>query len=247
VGVLTVTVAALGLPEFRLAVFTIAVIAMLPAIVRLTFPNIRKWRYWDSALIVALAIAVATAGVALTGKIMGADAASAKSQPNSRTEGSQPTGDVKHPTPTDTVISSTPPPQPGCAKKLAITSPIQGAFIADGDSGVVIRGQACDLSSESGWLFELDSQDGYYYDDYNTDKPTPVVPEGFNGSWSFDDSPIGDSGDSRKLYTLTLVLASPTCDKALRAIPSIDGDYKMRAFPAICKVESSVEVYVSSP
>jgi hypothetical protein len=74
--------------------------------------------------------------------------------------------------------------------------------------------RACRLGNDSGWLFDHDSQDGYYYDDYNGNTPIAVVSSSMNGSWYFDDSPIGDPGDNHKLYSITLVLASPACNKA---------------------------------
>jgi hypothetical protein len=77
--------------------------------------------------------------------------------------------------------------------------------------------------------------------------PTPVVQAGQTGTWRFPDSPIGNSGDHSKCYTITLVLASPPCDKSLRSTPQIDGDYKARAFPAGCSVVQKVDVYVTYP
>lgn len=112
---------------------------------------------------------------------------------------------------------------------------------------MVIKGTACGLGRDSGWLFDFDSEDGYYYDDFGGSTPTPVVQASQTGSWEFPDSPIGDPSDQDKRYTITLVLASPACDKYLRSAPQIDGDYKLRAFPAGCSIVQKVDVYVTYP
>lgn len=151
------------------------------------------------------------------------------------------------PTPSGTSKPHVPPSTPSCIRKLRILSPSDGAIIANGVHGVLIKGTACNLGNDSGWLFDHDSQDGYYYDDYNGNTPIAVVSSSINGSWYFDDSPIGDPGDNHKLYTITLVLASPACNKALLAEPTIEGDYKLSAFPGDCRVSASLNVYVSYP
>lgn len=124
---------------------------------------------------------------------------------------------------------------------------MEDEIISNGANGVVISGNACGLGGDSGWLFDFDPGDGYYYDDIGGSTPTPVVQAGQIGIWRFPDSPIGDPGDQSKRYTITLVLASPACDKSLRSAPQIDGDYKVRAFPAGCSVVQKVDVYVTYP
>jgi hypothetical protein len=67
---------------------------------------------------------------------------------------------------------------------------------------------ACRLGNESGWLFDLDPEDGYYYDDLGGAAPEPVVQQSQSGIWKFPDSPVGNPGDQNKHYVVTLVLAS---------------------------------------
>jgi hypothetical protein len=132
-----------------------------------------------------------------------------------------------------------------CLVNLRITAPAEDTIVSNGASGLVIKGTACGLGSDSGWLFDFDPDDGYYYDDYAGSTPTPAVQSSLSGSWQFPDSPIGNPGDKDKHYTITLVLASQACDKLLRSEQQIDGDYKLRTFPAGCKVVEKIDVYVT--
>ena len=66
------------------------------------------------------------------------------------------------------------------------------------------------------------------------------------GAWHFADTPIGDPGDNRKEYIITLVAASPACNQALLVAPAIGGDYKMRNFPAGCHVVAQRVVFVTN-
>jgi hypothetical protein len=149
--------------------------------------------------------------------------------------------------PTPTVGPSAKPTSYTCLKKLQITSPHEGTYIANGqEDNILISGTACDLGTSSGWLFDYDPEDGYYYSDYSGGKPSPVVRPSQAGVWYFNDSPIGAPGDNHKMYTITLVLASPACDKALQAMPEIGGDYKIRGLPLGCYPAAAIDVYVSN-
>ncbi len=130
----------------------------------------------------------------------------------------------------------------GCSKPtLTITSPRAGEQVA-GQAGVRVTGTACGLSGDSGWLFDSDTIDKYYYEVY-PDDPGPVVES--NGSWATVDQPIGDPADRHKSYDLTLVLASPSCADALRALQPTNGDLKTLAFPAGCRIAGQVRVLVT--
>lgn len=149
--------------------------------------------------------------------------------------------------PPSTIASVTPTikASPECLRQLRITAPADGFMIANGKQGVVIHGTACALGADSGWLFDFDPSDGYYYDDFSGAAPTAVVQSSATRNWHFSDSPIGDPGDLGKRYTITLVLANPACGRFLRSAPQIDGDYKVRKFPAVCTVVQKVDVYVT--
>jgi hypothetical protein len=148
-------------------------------------------------------------------------------------------------TPPPGSASTAAPTRASCPVSLIITAPTEDTIVSNGASGVVIKGTACGLGSDSGWLFDFDPDDGYYYDDYAGSTPTPTVQSSLSGSWQFPDSPIGNPGDKDKRYTITLVLASQACDKLLRSERQIDGDYKLRNFPAGCRLVKKVDVYVT--
>jgi hypothetical protein len=143
--------------------------------------------------------------------------------------------------------SPSPTSSPTCLAKLHIDKPAEGAVIPNGNRMAPIVGTACDLGSDSGWLFDFDPEDGYYYDDYTGSTPAPAVQPPRSGLWQFPDAPIGSSGDQNNLYTITLVLASPSCDKSLRSEPLIEGNYKIKYFPPGCTVVQKVDVYVTNP
>jgi hypothetical protein len=148
---------------------------------------------------------------------------------------------------TSTSIGASASAPPTCVAKLRITSPAEDSVIAKGADGVSISGTACGLSSDSGWLFDFDTEDGYYYD-FGGTVPGPVVQRSQSGIWKFSDSPIGNQGDQNKHYVITLVLAPPECDNYLRTAPQIEGDYKLRSFPprAGCIIAGKVDVYVTN-
>lgn len=130
----------------------------------------------------------------------------------------------------------------GCATPtLRLTSPRPDQAVRSA-TGVRVTGSACGLRGDSGWLFDSDSVDPYYYEVY-PDDPGPAVDR--NGNWATVDKPIGDSTDQAKPYVLTLVLASPPCADALRAMQPTDGDLKTLAFPAGCRVAGHVQLLVT--
>jgi hypothetical protein len=141
----------------------------------------------------------------------------------------------------------TPKPSAACHTKLHLTVPVEDAIISDGSKEITFHGTACGLGSDSGWLFDYDPEQGFYYFDYNGSTPMPAVQPGQNGTWQFPESSIGDKGDQNKRYAITLVLASPLCTKSLLAVPQTDGDYKVQAIPTICTVVQKVDVYVTQP
>ena len=147
--------------------------------------------------------------------------------------------------------SVSPAPSSTCPIKLRITSPASGTLITavKGHSpAVLITGDACGLNHEDGWLFDYDTGDGNYYLDVPQDanSPMPVVTD--NGQWSFYDNPIGNQGDDHKITRVTIVLASMTCDKTLRAAnPNSDGDYVFNSLPPGCVRDDSTDIVVTWP
>ena len=157
---------------------------------------------------------------------------------------------ISLPTPSAPITSMKSPSSTssGCQGMLTITGPPEDASITSGsDKTFYITGTACGLRGDTGWLFDYDSDDHYYYDDYNGTVPTAAVRATQSGNWKFPDVGIGDSGDQNKLYTITLVLASPLCAQRLRTAPPVDGDYKWKTFPAGCTVSGMRDVYVTYP
>jgi hypothetical protein len=131
----------------------------------------------------------------------------------------------------------------GCSKKIQISYPPERVKVS-GSSGVLVMGQACDLRSEHGWLFDFDYNDQYYHEDYSQN-PGPVVSQ--NGVWSFLDRPVGSKCDNRTPYLLTLVLADNECESSLLVAKPVSGDYRFRKFPAGCRIMDSRVVYVTYP
>lgn len=128
-----------------------------------------------------------------------------------------------------------------CKENLVITSPRPGQHVT-GHLGAHVTGTACDLASRSGWLFDHDSEDPYYYEVF-PDSPGPVVRQ--DGKWSTIDQPVGGPGDVDKKYFLTLVLASTSCDNALRQLQPTDQDYQLLGFPPGCRIVADVPITVT--
>jgi hypothetical protein len=128
-----------------------------------------------------------------------------------------------------------------CINKLHFSSPKNNAKVS-GERGVFVGGEACGLRNEYGWLFDHDYFDNYYYEDYQT-KPGPIVSG--NGKWGFQDAPVGNKGDDDTVYAVTLVLASPECNRALLAIEPTEGVYKIHAMPDGCRIVDSRDIHVT--
>jgi hypothetical protein len=131
-----------------------------------------------------------------------------------------------------------------CAVNLKITSPSAGQQVS-GAQGIEVTGTACAMNGMTGWLFDYDPNDQHYYMDYS-DNPEPVVVG--NGSWAYDDQPIGSPGDNDQAYGITAVLASPACTSKLEnAKPDPEGDFPYKTLPDGCQAEDTVDVIVTYP
>jgi hypothetical protein len=155
------------------------------------------------------------------------------------------------PSPTSSPIptlTARPPTAPACPNPLSLTGPPDGSSFTSGDNkSLSITGTACGLAGDTGWLFDYDPADQYYYDDYPDTTPSAAVPTSQTGAWTYSDGAPGDSGDQHKRYVITLVLANPTCAHTLGTTAAIDGDYKWKQFPIGCKVVGSRDVYITYP
>ena len=126
-----------------------------------------------------------------------------------------------------------------CKISLHITAPKAGTHV-NGSSGVVVQGTACGMNNKSGWLFDYDPQNQYYY----MDTRTPTVSG--NGSWAYEDKPIGSVGDQDQAYGLVIIEADQACAKVLEAArPDSQGDVKFRTFPAGCTLDDTNDVLVT--
>jgi hypothetical protein len=102
------------------------------------------------------------------------------------------------------------------------------------------------MSGRTGWLFDYDPNDGYYYLDYSTNSPSPVAIA--DGNWAYYDTPIGNKGDRNQTYGITVVLATGACTKALeKSKPDSAGDFRFKTFPSGCQVVDTVDVVVNYP
>jgi hypothetical protein len=135
-----------------------------------------------------------------------------------------------------------------CSTNLTITSPSGGQAV-DGAQGIEVTGTSCGMNGSTGWLFDYDLNDEHYYMDYPVNSPYNAVPIIVsNGSWAYNDAPIGSPGDVNQTYGITAVLASPACTKELEsAKPDSSGDIRLTNFPPGCKIETTVDVDVTYP
>lgn len=134
-----------------------------------------------------------------------------------------------------------------CRIPLQISLPRGGTHVS-GSKGVEVEGNACDMTGKTGWLFDYDFDDHYYYMDYPGDstKLGPIVAG--DGSWAYDDQPIGSPGDYNQTYGLAIVQASQECASELqKARPDSTGDIRFSAFPLGCQVDDINNVIVTYP
>ena len=111
-----------------------------------------------------------------------------------------------------------PPTAVPCTKPLTITSPANGTAIVGHVASRSVSRPAASHPGETGWLFDLDPNDGTY----GRDGDGPIVTG--NGTTTFDDTPVGDSSDANKGVKLVAVLVNPTCATAL-ATMNLDNNY----------------------
>jgi hypothetical protein len=136
-----------------------------------------------------------------------------------------------------------------CSTNLEVTSPTAGQHVS-GAQGVEVTGTACGVNNGfTGWLFDYDINDEYYYMDYPTgsrNNAAPIIVG--NGGWAYNDAPIGSRGDKNQTYGIAVVLAPPTCTNELkRAKLDAAVDIKFKTFPPGCQVEDTVDVVVTYP
>jgi hypothetical protein len=139
------------------------------------------------------------------------------------------------------------PSNSACRTNLSITSPRAGASV-NGSQGVRVAGVACNMSGQTGWLFDYDLQDHYYYMDFpvNSTDPGPIVVG--NGNWAYYDQPIGSRGDNKQTYAIAIVDASKACAGTLQsARPDPAGDIRFKSFPFGCQIENVTNVVVTYP
>lgn len=99
--------------------------------------------------------------------------------------------------------------------------------------------KVCDGRPVFGWLFDLDPENGHFY-------RAPETPYVTGGTYTFDDSPIGDDGDDGKSYFVVLVAADEACNKTLvDTKPNSDGDYVFNQLPQGCTEVQRVELVVT--
>jgi hypothetical protein len=128
-----------------------------------------------------------------------------------------------------------------CVNNLTVTSPSNGQSESSGkNEHIVVKGTACDMSGETGWLFWRDT-DGTYYLEFYNNPPVPTITG--NGGWADTITDLGNPGDNDQEYGIDVVLASPTCTSELeRAKPDSNGDIKFLTLPSGCQIEDNVDV-----
>lgn len=133
-------------------------------------------------------------------------------------------------------------PGPSCEQPtLSITAPNDGELIR-GREGVKLTGDACRLGENTGWIFDFDPAQNTYFASHHG-SPAPTITD--DGQWRFNDTPVGDPGDTDKEYQIVVVLASPACSSALAALPLDDGDLFAEALPATCFIADEVTIVVT--
>jgi hypothetical protein len=128
---------------------------------------------------------------------------------------------------------------------LRITSPQAKQVVGDGATGVLVTVTACSLNGDTGWLFDFDPADRTY----TLDGTAPYMPIATgNGTFHFNNQPIGDPGDNGKTHTIVLVDASAPCAAVLaKATPDQNGDVRLTGLPGGCAEADRVDVLVTYP
>jgi hypothetical protein len=138
---------------------------------------------------------------------------------------------------------STATASPACSKHLRIVTPPQKYRIADGNVGVDVRVDACDLNGDTGWIFDFDPAGDQTYYLGGSFPFAPIAPS--DGRWHVVDQGLGSPGDVNSPHIIYLVDASPLCDRALHAAkPDAEGNVIYKTLPAGCSVADSVDVTV---
>ncbi|WUH89412.1 hypothetical protein OG900_04115 [Streptomyces sp. NBC_00433] len=155
-----------------------------------------------------------------------------------------PPGAMQTPLPvTSSQTQGAPAESSACTKHLRIVSPQQNYRIADGNVGAAVQVDACDLSGDTGWIFDFDptGDQAYFLD--GTPPFAPIAPG--DGSWHLVDQGIGSVGEVNTPHIIYLAEATPQCARALRtAKPDKDGDVSFKTLPTGCTVVDSVDVTV---
>ena len=128
-----------------------------------------------------------------------------------------------------------------CPKTMTITSPVNGAKVANGANGETVGITTCGLpSGDTGWLFDYDTHAGTYTADGRGGAAVTA-----DGKTTFSDNPIGDQGESNDLTKITLLLADAACVRALNVMES--AAEPPNHLPSSCQVMSQVDVSVTYP
>lgn len=146
---------------------------------------------------------------------------------------------------TSSQTQETPATATSCGKHLRIVAPQQNSRIVDGNLGVTVQVEACDLNGDTGWIFDFDPAGDQAYFLEGTAPFAPIAPG--NGSWHLLDQGIGSVGDVNTPHIIYLAEATPQCASALRkAKPDKDGNVIFKTLPTGCTVVDSVDVTVVS-
>jgi hypothetical protein len=141
---------------------------------------------------------------------------------------------------TAAALISRPPHNNPCANNITITSPSAGQSEADGkNENILVKGTACDMADNTGWLVWRDT-DGTYYLEFNNNPPVPIIAG--NGGWSWTINDLGNPGDKDQQYEITAVLASPACTNYLEKARPSGGNIAFKVLPSGCQADDNVDV-----
>jgi hypothetical protein len=145
---------------------------------------------------------------------------------------------------TAAALITRPPHSNPCANNITITSPSAGQSETGGkNEDILVKGTACNMADNTGWLVWRDT-DGTYYLEYYNNPPQPTITG--NGSWSWTVKDLGNPGDKDQQYEITVVLASPACTNDLeKARPDSEKNISFKVLPSGCQADNSVDVNFS--